>query len=110
MNATAPAAGKAATATSGTNPAPPKSSGEPIECTVVHQFYSDDGRLMEPGQSYLYQPVEDRPFPWKLIRPTDTALEKDLREEYEDYKAAKLDDLDKRSTTNLLLDRLAGER
>jgi hypothetical protein len=62
-----------------------KSKGEPIESVVLKKYYSDEGALIEVGSTVYYEPKENQPYPWPLMRPVNKSLEKELEADYNDY-------------------------
>jgi len=85
----------------------PESKGEPIESVVVKRHQNDEGALLEVGSTVYYQPREDRPYPWPLLRPKDDKFAADLEDEYLDFMDAKDAEMAKRGATDDLIRRIA---
>lgn len=83
--------------------AKPKASSEPIPSTCIKKFYSKDMQLVTEGTPFVFTREDDEPYPWPLLRPNDTSLEKELRKEYLDYKKDKEKNLKNRTSLSSAL-------
>lgn len=90
--------------------AEPKSSTAPIESVVVQKFYDDNGALIEEGRPYQYFPKKDKPYPWPILRPKNEDLADELKAEYDEYHARKMDKINARSSIRGAFESLANMR
>lgn len=56
--------------------------GKPIACIVRKKFYSDEGRVEEPGKTYYIQLRKGQTFPSDVLEPIDPALASKYRAEF----------------------------
>lgn len=79
----------------------PASSIQRIPSHCVKKFYSAEGAIVEVGQGYEFVRTKDNFYPWPILRPDDTSLEKELRQEYNDARKEIDDKATERSTAAL---------